>query len=412
MKKLKNKIFITIFIILTISILTILVIFNSTNYIREKSNVKNNLSNTLIKKDNDLEPPEKPDNDNQSTPPEIPNRASDNPRFMDVTIYTVLLDDDEISTIISHTKDETIPEEINTFAKSILKSNKKGLYIKNLYFNKYSYRYLNDEIIIIDNSEINGELKADLLMSVLIFILFEIFAYIISLSISKWIIKPVEASFNKQKQFIADASHELKTPLAVIMASADALETDKNEKWLKNIQSESNRMSNLIKDLLDLAKLEKEDIQIIKDNNNLSKLVELAIAPFESLIYEKNIKLKCEIEENINWQCNSEQIKQLIAILLDNAIKHSKEQGKIIVTLNREKDNVTIKVQNIGDPIPDGEEEKIFERFYRVDKARNRNDNRYGLGLAIAKGIVERHNGTIKAKSEKGTTTFKIILKK
>ena len=108
---------------------------------------------------------------------------------------------------------------------------------------------------------------------------------------------------------------------------------------------------------------------------------------------------------------NESSIKQVMEILLDNAIKHSKDKGKVEVNL-KEDNNILLTVSNLGDAIPKGEEEKIFERFYRVDKSRNRNDNRYGLGLAIAKNIVNLHNGTIKAYSKDGKTTFQINFKK
>lgn len=410
MKKLKTKIFFTIFTILTISMISILVIYNSTNYIREKNSIKDNLSKMITeKRDGEHEPPEK--KDDKEAHPDMPE--GENPRFMDVFMYTVILEDDKINKIISHTKDETTPNEIQTLANTILKKkNKNSLVIGNLYLEKYSYRYQNNQIIIIDNSEVNEKLRIDLLVSIIVFFLFEGISFVVCNEISKWIIQPVEASFNKQKQFIADASHELKTPLSVIMASADAMESDHDGKWLHNIQSESNRMSDLIKELLDLAKLENEESSVSMEENNLSKLVEMSILPLESLIYEKNLTFHYDIEDHIKFTCNSSEMKQLITILMDNAIKHCKSKGKIHFSCKTDGSNILIEVGNEGDAIPKGEEEKIFERFYRVDQSRNRNENRYGLGLAIAKRIVVNHHGKIKAHSRDGVTTFSVTFKK
>ena len=175
------------------------------------------------------------------------------------------------------------------------------------------------------------------------------------------ITKPAEESFEKQKDFIADASHELKTPLAVIMASADELKSDKkNAKYIDNIKYESERMNNLIKSLLDLSKLENGvSIDNYKDEN-ISKIIESSIK----------------------------------------------------VNLKKDKNSIILEITNSGDPIKAGDEEKIFERFYRADKSRKRDSNRYGLGLAIAKNIVTNHNGTIKAFSKEGLTTFTINFKK
>ena len=112
------------------------------------------------------------------------------------------------------------------------------------------------------------------------------------------------------------------------------------------------------------------------------------------------------------FKCSKEEIERLISIILDNAIKHSYKKSSIIVNVNKDKNNINIEIINFGDPIKSGDEERIFERFYRADKSRNRDANRYGLGLAIAKNIVINHNGTIKANSEDGKTSFKINLKK
>lgn len=195
-------------------------------------------------------------------------------------------------------------------------------------------------------------------------------------------------SFLKQKQFIADASHELKTTLSVIIASSEALEDNPLElKWLKNIKNEADRMNLLIMDLLALAETEKEFRDVLEEGN-LSKVIELSVLTFEGKIFDENLELNYRIGDDIRIKMNENSIRQLVEILLDNAIKHSKERGRIEVFLYKMDGEVMLEVKNQGEAISVSEEEKIFERFYRGDKSRNREANRYGLGLAIAKNIV------------------------
>lgn len=230
--------------------------------------------------------------------------------------------------------------------------------------------------------------------------------------LTSWIIKLVIRSFEAQKEFIADASHELKTPLSVIIASSEALEDNPKEiKWLNNIKSEANRMSILIKNLLELASFEKKETYVLKEDN-LSKVVELAVLTFEAKAYESDIKLESKIDSNIKFTFDSYSINELVEILLDNALKHADKKSTIEVELKCDGNNIILRVRDTGDVIPKGEEEKIFERFYRLDKSRSRKDNRYGLGLAIAKNIVVNHKGKIRAKSTGKETVFEVLFKK
>ncbi len=416
-KKLSNKIFYTLILILSISILTVVGIFNIQNYYEQKKSINNSLNVSMTKKDRKVIPPTKIDDASEPVD-DVTHNTEDmknkNIKFMDSVIYTILLDDNNnILEVINHSNDETSSEKISSIAKKILSNkNIKDRYIGNLYLSDYSYAYSKgDTLIILDNSKIKNSLLLSLEVSLFIFIILEILVIVLSKYLTIWIIKPVKESFAKQKQFIADASHELKTPLSVIVASSEAIDiTNQNSKWLKNIEYEANRMNLLISKLLDLAKSERME-EIVLVNNNLSKTIELSLLTFEGRAFEKDIKLSYEIEDNINILMDEDSIKELVEILLDNAIKHSKKNGSIKVSLKKDS-QVTLLVQNEGDPIPKGEEEKIFERFYRVDKSRNRKDNRYGLGLAIAKNIVLSHKGKIKASSLDGITTFQVTFKK
>ena len=395
MKKLKNKVFYTIFSILMLSLVSFIVIFNIQNYLDQKNIVKRNLDMAI--------------NENRRNNPIFDNNR--NIRFMDNTIYTIKLDsNNNITDIINHSNNDIEETTIKELATNILKENKKEK-IGFLYFDKYSYKLENGKILVIaNNSNIQNMLLKGFRNSIIIFILLTIIFIYISKLITNWITKPVMESFNKQKDFIYDASHELKTPLAVIMSNISCLKDNpKEKKWLNNIENESNKMNDLIKKLLTLAKTEREDYP--KLEGNLSKTIELSSISFEAVAYEKGITLEYNIQDNIKFNYNENDIKELISILLDNAIKHSYDNEKIKINLNKENNNIILEVINKGDEIKKEDEEKIFERFYRVDKARTRNENRYGLGLAIAKNIVINHHGIIKASSKNNITTFKVIFK-
>ena len=392
MNKLRNKIFYIVFGILTAALLSFLLAFNIQNYQDQKEIIKRSITFN-----------------GRGAPSELNNR---NIRFMDANVFTIRLDkNNDIVEIISHANEEIDASLIQELANSILNSELiEKEHIGFLYFDKYSYLYhAGSRLVIIDNSFVQSNLKEVLNNSLIFFLVLELIFILIAKLISHWISRPVEEAFDKQKNFIADASHELKTPLSVITASAEALEKNpKEKKWLTNIKNESERMNNLIVDLLDLAKLENGNMEMTQ--GNLSKTVKFSVLTFEGIAYEKGIKFDYHIDDNIFMKMNENALKQVVEILLDNAIKHSKDKGKIEIYL-KENNHIELTVSNLGDAIPKGEEEKIFERFYRADKSRNRNDNRYGLGLAIAKNIVNLHDGTIKAYSKNGKTTFQVDFK-
>lgn len=399
MKRLKNKIFIILIAILTTFLISIIFIFNYQSYLKEYNIIKNNIDRIKNIYDELV----------------IFNNSNfEKPLLIDQNVYIVIFDSkNNIKQIISYSTEAIDEQKIISLIDKYLNNNLKTNEIGNLYTNKYIY-YLtqNNNLIVIDNSIINQKLLSLIDTSFIIFILLELIIIYTSLKLTTWITNPVKESFEKQKQFIYDASHELKTPLSVITASVEMLENNPSEtKWLKNIKSESERMNNLIIQMLNLAK--SENINKIQKYtlNNLSKIIEKVVLTFESIIYEKGLKIDYNIEKNINFKCDADNIKELISILLDNAIKHSYDKSKIIVNLYKEKDNIIIEIKNRGDSIPKKEREKIFERFYRIDRSRNRDENRYGLGLSIAKNIVINHQGKISVDSLHGYTTFKVVFK-
>ena len=287
-------------------------------------------------------------------------------------------------------KSEEITDEIRNYAIEVSNSNFDEGYIGN-YIYKIRKTGLNGkEVTLIESEDTIKQLKTTIIVSIVTGILGLIIIYIIAKKISRTIVKPVAETFEKQKQFVSDASHELKTPLAVIEANADVLQDKVGEnKWITYIQNEVQSMNKLVNDLLTLARIEN----VVTTNNqkfDLSKEVQMSVSVFESMIYERKIELETNIEDRIEFNGDREDIKHIISILLDNAIKHTEENDKIIVNTSKEKNVIKIEIRNQGKAIPEEEREKIFERFYRIDKARSRTEKRYGLRSSYCKGYSRK----------------------
>ncbi len=392
-KKLNKRIFLLIMASLSIIILGIILLFAFFNY-----NNTINTATSMIERFVGGEQKRSPN-----------GRTEDYKIKQEISIeglYNVVIED--FSVVQSSNTSDKI---INDYALKIAKKNKsKGIIGKYI----YKVRKINKStisIVLIENENTISHIRIMFLFSGIISIISIIFIYIIAKKVSKIIVKPVEETFEKQKQFISDASHELKTPLAVIEANADVLENEVGtNKWISYIQNEANSMNKLINELLLLAKMENiDDIKEYKQLN-ISKEVEIILSMFESIAYEKQVNIKSQIDENIIMDANKEDIEHIVSTLTDNAIKHTKAKKEVLVELKKEKNEIILEVKNMGDPIPKEEREKIFERFYRIDKSRNRKEKRYGLGLAICKSTVQKYNGNIEVYYKEPFTDFKVTI--
>ena len=229
-------------------------------------------------------------------------------------------------------------------------------------------------------------------------------------------VRPIEENYNRQKQFIADASHELRTPLAIISANVDAItasgeeSVDSQKEWFDYIRAELKRTGKLVDDLLYLAKSES-----IRSEGNLpfgfSVVCETVCASMEAVLYDSGKSLKTDITKGITAIADGEKIAGVLYILLDNAGKYTPNGGKIAVTLHCENDKAVLRVINSGEGIAETDLQKIFDRFYRSDTSRSAETGGSGLGLSIAKTIVENSGGTITAESANGVTTFTVKLR-
>ncbi len=230
--------------------------------------------------------------------------------------------------------------------------------------------------------------------------------------LSKKSIEPIKMAFEKQKQFISDASHELKTPLTVISANADVLSGEIGEnKWLNYIKSQTDRMNLLVNDLLSLTRLENNTSNFICTDFNLSQAVTNTALPFECRAFETNKKFIVDVEDGITVNGSEQHIKQMTAIFIDNALKYSNNGGIVRVNLKKQGDRKILSVYNTGTGVKEEEKDKIFERFYRSDDSRSRqNISGYGLGLAIAKSIIDKHKFKVNVENDEGKSICFVIV--
>ncbi len=284
----------------------------------------------------------------------------------------------------------------------------------------YNLRYLRkntplgQSIVFVDISSEQATLTS-LLKSCMIIGLASFSALLaLSFFLARWAVRPVETAWIQQKQFVADASHELKTPLTVIMTTAEILsgnnyDVDQHTQMMDGILSMSKQMRGLVDSLLELARVDSGSAKMFFSSINFSSIASDAVLPFEPVFFEQGLQLEFRIEENIGVQGSFTHLRQVIDIFLDNALKYSAPGGCVILTLKRQGNGCLLAVSSPGNLISKQELKNIFRRFYRMDKARAMNHS-YGLGLSIAESIVTQHKGKIWAESENGINTFFVQL--
>lgn len=230
-------------------------------------------------------------------------------------------------------------------------------------------------------------------------------------------IEPIEDAFYKQKELVTNASHELKTPLTIISTSMSIINSNKDDKvenqkkWFDNINLQTQRMSNLINDMLDLAKVDsfKDDKSVLFEIN-LSELLQGALLGMELVLYENGINLQTDISESLKIKGNKENVEKLLYIFIDNAVKYTPRDGTVWVSLKQEKRKIVFRIKNSGEGIPKDKMNKLFDRFYRIDEARTqRGVQSFGLGLSIAKSIIDSMGASINVESKANEYTEFII---
>ena len=244
-----------------------------------------------------------------------------------------------------------------------------------------------------------------------IFLLAGLLVFGLSFFLARMSLRPVEHAFSEQQRFVQDASHELKTPLTVILANLSILKSHPTATiheevlWIQNTETEAKRMQELTERLLFLAKADAKNMPPRSEVLSLSTLIESTALPFTALAFERKLSLALDIAPALSVRGDSQTLAQLLAILLDNALKYAAPGTEVTVRLCRQKKHALLSVHNNGELIPVDALPRLFDRFFRVDKSRARAAGGYGLGLSIAKTIANAHGGDIRAEStaEHGT---------
>lgn len=408
LKKLRKKFVITNMVFVTAVILTALVVMCVSNYRRFYSDSMMAINQTLSRNLEDLKPAIDFGERSNNPPPK-----SDAGGIGRIFVFTVMLEGD--SNIVSGVNDSGIQVDTDTAQKAAdtaLSLGKSSGTIQNMALRfKIERTDTGMKIAFADITNEKDSMRSLIMISVLIFFLVLLTSFFISVYLSKRALSPVQKAWAQQHQFVADASHELKTPLTVILANLDILKSHtkhtiaEEKKWIDNTEEEAVRMKELLQDLLFLAREDADSAPPAPHMSlNFSQIVWECILPFESVTYEQKTTMTEDIQDDIFMSGNEKQLKQLLMILLDNACKYAKN-GTIHVTLEQKHEKTILHVKNSGPLISKEDLEHIFERFYRASKSRSRDTGGYGLGLSIARTIVHNHKGNIKAISteEEGT---------
>ena len=231
----------------------------------------------------------------------------------------------------------------------------------------------------------------------------------VSVVLSRWATRPVEKAWRQQRQFLSDASHELKTPLTVILSNAEMLQSaplaDKPARWADNIRSEAGRMKSLVEEMLTLARADNMVRTAVMAEVSLTDVAGDCALAFEPVAFEAGKPLTYDIAPDITVEGDAVKLRQLIGVLLDNAIKYGAAGGTITLSVQKTGSSARLTVANPGEPIPAQQLSRLFERFYRADASRGEQSG-FGLGLPIAASIATEHKGTLKAESDQASTRF------
>lgn len=356
----------------------------------------------------------------ESAPPQIGGKRPDDSKIIPAAVYLVDAEGDPNTISTFGTASITGDVLAQAVAQALESSNEQDeLSGLGLFYVKRSFRdgtlIAFADVSAASWKDLAGTLVGVSVAAVAVF-------FVVSLFFSRWALRPVERAWSQQQQFIADASHELKTPLTVILANTAILRSHPDSsiaeqtQWVESTQTEAKRMQGLVNDMIDLARpTDPATRQLSFADVDFTYLVESYVLQFESVAFERDIQVESNLEDNLHVRGDAKRLERLVSTLIDNACKYSAAGGLVRVELRQANRNVVFAVHNDGTVIAREDLPHVFDRFYRADKARARDEARdegsFGLGLAIAQEVAHEHGGSIAATSnEDDGTTFTVTL--
>lgn len=405
-KTLQRKFVFTAMIAISILLLLLLGAINTVNILAVEHQTDRKL---LMLAENE----EKPDNNpmpHGNKPPREPfGQKNEDDDFMSSNFFVVEFNADGEITRTDVSRVSSVEEQVaETMAQELLQKN-------SLSGEMGRFRYVLRErrmgsgtvAVFLDTSGERGSCVRILLLSVAIGFICWLMMLLLTVLLSKRAIRPIAENMEKQKQFVTNAGHEIKTPLAIIQSNTEAMELYNGEnKWSRNIKAQTARLDMLTKNLLTLARMEENSANLKIADFSLSGLLTDCTAAFAESLSLRNIRMETHIRPEVSFCANREHIAQLVSVLMDNATKYTNTDGLLVVSLEKSDKHIRIQLKNTCDPLPTVPPDQLFDRFYRADAARTQKTGGYGIGLSVAQSITQAYNGKIFAEYENGDTVI------
>ncbi len=325
--------------------------------------------------------------------------------------FTVVLDDSGAVLNVNTDKIVSVNQtQASDYAISLYNKNKDTGFYGNYRYGTKMVGESDTMYIFVDCTKELTSFKTFMLISLAVGLAAFIAVFLLVFFLSGKVTKPIAESYAKQKRFITDASHEIKTPLTIISADTEVLEMQNtSNEWTESIKDQVKRLTSLTEKMVFLARMDEESQTLKSTDFSLSDAVEETVKPFYAVAVAKELTLVCDIQKNVSYCGDETLLRQLVSLLVDNALKYSDGNGQVEVRLKTTGNKIQLVVSNPAKEL-NGNLSILFERFYRNDKSRNSETGGHGIGLSVAKAIVEAHKGKITANGENGMVVFTVTL--